>query len=67
MDNELRTKLAEARSLDETKEILKGHEGLDAERVYQEIERHRSKESERLDLSELDAYDVEYGLLPVRY
>ena len=55
MDNELRAKLAEARSLDETKEILNGHEGLDAERVYQEIQRHRSMQSERLDLNELDA------------
>ena len=55
MDNELRARLAGARSLDETKEILNGHEGLNADRVWQEIERHRSKESDKLDMGELDA------------
>ena len=55
MGNELRTKLAEARSLEETKEILNGREGIDADRVWQEIERHRSQANERLDLNELSA------------
>ena len=55
MDNELRTKLAEARSLEETKEILNGREGIDADRVWQEIESRRSAKSEKLDLGELDA------------
>ena len=55
MKNELKAKLIEARSLEEAKEILKGREGIDAERAWQEIENHRSAMSEKLDLDELDA------------
>ena len=55
MNNELKAKLAEAKSLDEAKEILKGREDIDAERAWREIENHRSSKSERLDFEELDA------------
>ena len=55
MNDEWKAKLVHASSLDETKEILKGEERFDAERVWQEIENHRSSRSDKLDLEELDA------------
>ena len=55
MDKELKARLAGASSLDEAKEILRDCEGIDAERVYAELENHRSNKSELLDLEELDA------------
>ncbi len=55
LNDELRDKLSEAKSLEETKKRLAGHEGLDAERIYKEIENKRSSKSELLDLQELDA------------
>ena len=55
MPNELREKLNNAKSLDEVKEIVKGQPGLDAEKIWAEIERHQSNKSEKLDLEELDA------------
>lgn len=42
LNDELRGGLSEAKSLEETKKILAGHEGLDAERIDQEIENKRS-------------------------
>ena len=54
MNKELKERLNSANSLDEVKEILKDYPGFDAEKVYKEIENHRSKESEKLDLNELD-------------
>ena len=36
-DNERKRKLNEAKTLEETEKILKGHEDIDPERVYQEI------------------------------
>ena len=55
LDKQLKEKLAEANSLDEAKDILKDRPELDAEKVYQEVERHRSGRAEKLDLNELDA------------
>ena len=55
LNNELKAKLNNAESLEEVKEIVKDHPELDAEKVYQEIERHRSSQTEKLDLNELDA------------
>ena len=53
--NNMKEKLLEANSLEEVKDILKDHPDLDAERIYQEVENHRSNRNERLDLDELDA------------
>ena len=55
LDNKLRERLNEAKSLAEVKDILKEREDINAERAWQEIENHRSNMSERLDLGELDA------------
>ena len=55
LDNQLREKLNQAKSLDEVKEILEGRSGLDAEKVWKEIEKHQSAKAEKLDLDELDA------------
>ena len=55
MNAKLKANLLQARSLDQTKEILKDHPGLNAEKVFEEVERHRSASSEKLDLDELDA------------
>ena len=55
MEKEIRAKLANAKSLEEAKEILNGHADIDPERVWEEIERHRSNWNEKLDLNELDA------------
>ena len=48
-------KLLEASSLEEVKDVLKDRPDLDARRVYEELESHRSLRSERIDLEELDA------------
>ena len=53
--DELKGKLNEANSLGEVKDILKDYPELDADRVYEEISRHRSVNSKKLDLDELDA------------
>ena len=53
--NELREKLRGAESLEEVKSALADCPDMDAERVWQEIERHVSAKSEKLDLNELDA------------
>ena len=55
MEKEIKAKLANAKSLEEAKEILNGHADIDPERVWEEIERHRSDWNEKLDLDELDA------------
>ena len=55
MNDELSAKLVEAKSLDDVKEILKGQEGIDPERVWQEIEKRRDYSSKKLELEELDA------------
>ena len=52
---ELKEKLNHSTSLGEVKELLSGCPELDAEQVWQEIENHRSENSEKLDLDELDA------------
>ena len=55
MEKEIEAKLANAKSLEEAKEILNGHADIDPERVWEEVERHRSNWNEKLDLDELDA------------
>ena len=56
MNNDaLKEKLLQANSLEEAKEILSNTPDIDAEKAYEEIARHRSQNSEKLDLSELDA------------
>ena len=55
MEKEIKAKLANAKSLEEAKEILNGHADIDPERVWEEIERRRSNWNEKLDLDELDA------------
>ena len=55
MNDDLKMKLNKANSLDEVKTILGADSGLDADRVWEEIESHRSAKSEKLDLNELDA------------
>ena len=55
LSNELKAKLNEAKSLEEVKEIVKDRPDLNAEHIWQELERHQSAESEKLDLEELEA------------
>ena len=55
IDEALKAKLSGANSLGEVKAILGPNSALNAERVYQEIEAHRSNKAEKLDLAELDA------------
>lgn len=52
---ELREKLLQAKSLEEAREMLKDKPDDIAERVYEEIQTHRSSRSEKLDLDDLDA------------
>lgn len=42
LDNELKERLSGAKSLDEVKDLLKEHQGIDAERAWQELEKKRS-------------------------
>lgn len=44
-----------ASSLNEVKEALKDHSELNPERAWEEIDRHRSTGTEKLDLNELDS------------
>ena len=53
--NELKRRLADTETLEEVKDRLKDKPHLDAERVYEELRRHRSAAAEKLDLEELDA------------
>ena len=52
---ELKEKLIHSDSLDEVKGPLSECPDLDAERIWQEIEAHRSGKHEKLDLDALDA------------
>ena len=54
LDALLKEKLKTASSFEEVKEIIKDYPGLDAERIWQEVEKHNSGKSEKLDLEELD-------------
>ena len=60
LDEKLEKRLYEAKSVEEVKDILKGHPELDAERIYQEIEKRHSLKAEKLDLGELDAISGGY-------
>ena len=53
--DELRQKLAQANSLEDVQSLLRDFPGSDAARAYQELQRHRSLDAEKLDLNELDA------------
>ena len=55
IDDKLKAKVFGANSLEEVKDILKGHPELSPEPIWDEIKRRRSGESEKLDLSELEA------------
>ena len=55
LDAKLREKLIHSGSLEGVKELLSGRPDLDAERIWQEIEKHRSGKNEKLDLDELDS------------
>jgi len=55
LNNELKARLNNAKSLEEVKEILKDHPKLKAEEIWKELEKHESSKSEKLDLDELDA------------
>ena len=55
LNDKIKERLDDATSLEEVKDILKDSPELDAERLYQELENHRSSRNERLDLDELDA------------
>ena len=51
----LKQRLSAAKSISEVKNIASEVPGLDVERAWAEVERHRSDRSEKLDLNELDA------------
>ena len=55
LNEELKTRLNGAESLEEVKGLLNGEQNLDADRVWEELQGHRSSKSERLDLDELDS------------
>ena len=55
MNADLKMKLSKAGSLEEVKGMLGAGSGVDAEQLWREIEKHRSGQSEKLDLNELDA------------
>lgn len=55
MDKALKNRLSDAKDLGEVKSILPDASISDSERIWAEIERHRSTQSEKLDLDELDA------------
>ena len=51
----LKEELRNAQSLEEVERLLKGRRGVDPKRAWEELERHRSSQAEKLDLNELDA------------
>ena len=55
MNNSLKEQLRNAGSVEEVKDLVKGCADLEAEQIYQEIERHRSDKAEKLDIEELEA------------
>ena len=55
MDKSLKEKLSNAKDLAEVKSILPDASASDSEKIWAEIERHRSNKSEKLDLDELDS------------
>ena len=55
MNADLKTKLSKASSLEQVKGMLGADSGVDAEQLWREIEKHRSGQSEKLDLNELDS------------
>ena len=52
---ELKERLSGATSLEEVEALLKDQPELNAEQVWEEVQRHASSKSEKLDLGELDA------------
>ena len=55
MNEELKSKLKGAQSLQEVETILADEPHLDAKRIYEELNNHRSNESKLLDMGELEA------------
>ena len=55
LNKDVQNKLKTASSLEEVKDIVRDNPELDAERLWQEIEKHHSAQNEKLDLEELDA------------
>ena len=55
IDSQLKQQLNEANSLEEVQDVLKDNPEINAERLWQELENHRSAKTEKLDLDELDA------------
>ena len=54
-NEELRQRIQGANSLEEVKRLADNHPGINAETVWKEIEKHRSNNSEKLDLEELES------------
>ena len=59
MKSKTRLKKSRHGSLDEVEGLLKYYPGIDEERVWKEVQKHRSTESEKLELDELDAVSGE--------
>ena len=55
LNDELKAKLREAKSLEEVEDVLKDYPGLKVEEIWKEIENHQGSKNEKLDLDELDA------------
>jgi hypothetical protein len=55
MNKELREKLINAKSLEEVENFVADYHDFNAQQIWQEIERHQSSVSEKLDLEELDS------------
>ena len=55
MNKDMRQQIRQAKDLDEVRSILPELSASDSERVWAEIEKHRSSASEKLDLDELDS------------
>ena len=55
IEKELKEKLFQSKSKAELKDLLAGYSSMDVDRIYEEVSRHRSDRSEKLDLDELDA------------
>ena len=54
-NDSLKEKLINASSFEEVQDLVKGHDGLDAEKIWKEFEAHRSNENELLDIHELES------------
>ena len=55
MEKQLKDAVQSARSFEEVEILLKDHPELDPKQVWGEVKKHRSNQSEKLDLDELEA------------